>query len=452
MEENEAMEGKKLELAMFEQKVLEAIELAEKQKQDSGVISNGQMQFEIQIVKEGKKVKVHAFGEEILTLEDGKFNYNIEGLKSIQEKLAENPEFDYKQFGLPDIEYLEELEKQKEEQQRDEEEKGENEKDEEDLSKKKEQDDPEKEETIDEEKQEIARRYRVSPNQVVHISMNERSKRVTHKDTMAGLTKWSEKYDDIFILPGEDEYSWQTIGVDKDGKEEAINNKQIEGKNPNVTIKILDENSSNEEIKEVRPLAMYEIDNHTSYAIIRDGSGKTQALYCRQEEGRGKEYWGHVIPEAQGKNVKEASVESRDSISAEYHSNYDLSKRGDALEAAKSLEERGFPSKGGKGVQMEEIQNKPEQNRELTKEAIINDLAEKAVASSSMPMAKTAYMKIHAEELNKKAERILTIGEEDDDITYDEAIDREAELTRSEKEENEKGSEDQKLPGQKRGM
>jgi len=282
--------------------------------------------------------------------------------------------------------------------------------------------------------------------------MNERSKRVTHKDTMAGLTKWSEKYDDIFILPGEDEYSWQTIGVDKDGKEEAINNKQIEGKNPNVTIKILDENSSNEEIKEVRPLAMYEIDNHTSYAIIRDGSGKTQALYCRQEEGRGKEYWGHVIPEAQGKNVKEASVESRDSISAEYHSNYDLSKRGDALEAAKSLEERGFPSKGGKGVQMEEIQNKPEQNRELTKEAIINDLAEKAVASSSMPMAKTAYMKIHAEELNKKAERILTIGEEDDDITYDEAIDREAELTRSEKEENEKGSEDQKLPGQKRGM
>lgn len=120
MAENDAMEGKKLELAMFEQKMLEALEIAEKQKQDSAVINNGQLQFEIQIVKEGKKIKVHAFGEEILTLEDNNFNYNIEGLKGIQEKLANNPEYDYKQFGLPDIEYLEELQKQKEEQQRDE--------------------------------------------------------------------------------------------------------------------------------------------------------------------------------------------------------------------------------------------------------------------------------------------------------------------------------------------
>ena len=69
-----------------------------------------------------------------------------------------------------------------------------------------------------------------------------------------------------------------------------------------------------------------------------------------------------------------------------------------------------------------------------------------------MPMAKTAYMKIHQEELNKKAERILVIGEEDDNITYDEAIDREAELTRNEKEEKEQENEDQKLPGQKRGV
>lgn len=120
MTENDAMEGKKLELAMFEQKVLEAIQIAEKQKQDKGTISNGALQFEIQIVKEGKKIKVHAFGEEILTLEDNNFNYNIEGLENIQEKLAENPEFDYKQFGLPDIEYLKELEKQREEEQRDE--------------------------------------------------------------------------------------------------------------------------------------------------------------------------------------------------------------------------------------------------------------------------------------------------------------------------------------------
>lgn len=122
MAENDAMEGKKLELHMFEQKILEAIEIAKEQKSDTGVIENGQIPFEIRIEKvDDKKIKVHAFGEEILTLEDAdKFSYNIEGLKNIQEKLENNPEFDYKHFGLPDIEYLEELEKQREEEQKDE--------------------------------------------------------------------------------------------------------------------------------------------------------------------------------------------------------------------------------------------------------------------------------------------------------------------------------------------
>ena len=122
MDENEAMEGKSLELHMFEQKVLEAIEIAQKQKEDTAVIENGQMPFEIRIEKVDKKIKIHAFGEEILSLEEGdKFIYNNKKIKNIQEKLGKDSEFDYRQFGLPDIEYLEELEKQehvKEEEQR----------------------------------------------------------------------------------------------------------------------------------------------------------------------------------------------------------------------------------------------------------------------------------------------------------------------------------------------
>lgn len=441
MAENDAMEGKKLELHMFEQKILEAIEIAKKQKQDTGVIENGQMPFEIKIERVDKKIKIHAFGEEILTLEEGdKFTYNLEGLKNIREKLEENPEFDYKQFGLPDIEYLEELEKQKEEERQEEQ------KDEKDLSddmeeKELEEPEEEKEKTEDEAKNEIARRYRVSPNQVVHISTGSRSKRVTEKDHFSGIAKWAEKYDDIFILPGEDEYTWETIGVDKEGKEEVINNRQLEGKNPDVKIKMENENSSNDEIEEVRPIAMYEIDSHTSYAIIRDSAGKTQALLCRQEEGKGKEYWGQVIPEAQGKNVREASPESREAISPEHYSAYDLAKRGQAFEDAKSLEERGYPSKEGKGVQMEEITGTPAQNRELSKEAIINDLADRVIAASSMPINREVYIKIHREELSKKADKILTMGEEHDDITYEEAL-KEVESQSKEAEE------DQKTPDQ----
>ncbi len=380
---------------------------------------------------------------------EGNFTYNKENFVQIKKALEEEG-LTLEELGLPDIEeWIDEEEKQKQDEQKGEEVKEENEKDEKDLSEEKSEE--EKEETRDEAKEEIARRYRVSPNQVVHISLNERSKRVTEKDTMAGLTKWGEKYNDIYTLPGEDEYSWTTIGVDKDGNEEEIEMRQLEGKNPNVTIKIQDENSSNNEIEEVRPLAMYKIDSHSSYAIIRDSSGKTQALYCRQEEGRGQEYWGRVIPEAQGKNVKEASVESRESISPEYYSADDLAERGKAYEKAKSLEERGFPSKEGKGVQMEEVQGTQEQNRQLTKEAIISDLVDRAIAASSMPINKKTYMEIHGEELNKKAEQIIKLGEEDKNITYEEAIDRAEEQSRTEKAEQEKQEEGQKIPGQKRG-
>lgn len=334
MAENDAMEGKDLALKEkkeFEERILEVIQdLKEGQTTISieGLeVSNNKGTYEI-------KLKGICFG---LVSKDGEFTYNKENFKQVKKALGEEG-VTLEDLDLPDIEqWIDEGEKQENDQEIDE-----SEKDEKDLSDDMEEkeEEPKEEKTEDEAKNEIARRYRVSPNQVVHIATGARSKRVTDKDYFQGIAKWAEKYDDIFILPGKDEYSWETIGVDKEGKEEVINNRQQEGKNPDVTIKMENENSSNEEIEEVRPLAMYKIDNRTSYAIIRDNAGKTQAVLCRQEEGKGKEYWGQVIPEAQGKNVREASVESREAISPEHYSAYDLAKRGKAYEDAKSLEER----------------------------------------------------------------------------------------------------------------
>lgn len=403
MAENDAMEGKKLELHMFEQKILEAIEIAEKQKADTGVIENGQMTFEIRIEKVDKKVKIHAFGEEILTLEDGKkFNYNIEGLKNIQEKLEENPEFDYKQFGLPDIEYLEELEKQKEEEQKDE-------KDLSDDMEEKEKDEPEEEEKgEDDAKEEFAKAHNLKSNQVIHIA-NDR--RVTDNDMFSGLAKWAKEYDDVYVIPGKDEYSWETIGI-KDGQEEAINNRQVEGKNPNVKIKRVD----GQEITEVRPIAMYEIDDKQSYAVIRDSAGKTQMLYCRQEEGDGKAYWGIGVPEAEGKNVYEKPVEGREFMDHRNTSSYDLSKKADELEKGADLEERGIPSKEGEGVQVEEIEGTARQNRQLRKEDIIEDLLKRDGIIDRAKAMPGFY--------ENKAEKVLTLMETDDKITYEQAVER----------------------------
>ena len=404
MAENEAMEGKDLALKEkqeFEEKVLESIK--DLKTGETSLSIGG-----IEITSYGEQYTMKLKGITFAIIgSDGKITYNRENFAEVKKALEEEG-LTLEQLGLPDIEeWIDEQEKQ----QREGEEIGEQEKDEKDLSKKKEEEKPEEEEEIeDETKTEIARRYRVSPNQVIHISTSGRSKRVTDKDHFAGLAKWAEKYDDIFILPGEDEYSWQTIGINKDGEEETIDNRQIEGKNPNVTIKMVD----GKEITQIRPIAMYEIDNKQSYAIVRDSAGKTQMVYCRQEEGRGKEYWGIGVPEASGKNVREKAVEGREFMDSRNTSSYDLSKKADSLETATDLESRGIPSRRGSGVQVEEIEGTAVQNREMRKQDIIEDLLKRDGIIDRAKAMPGFY--------ENKAEKVLRLMESNDKITYEQAV------------------------------
>ena len=250
MSENEGMEGKKIELHIFEQKVIEALRIAEKYEQDKSVISNGRIDFQIEIQKIDNKLEIHAFGEKILTLEKGEFNYNIEGLKNIQEKLEKNSDYKYKQFGLPDIEYLEELEKQKEE------ERDEPQKDEKDLS----EDMEEKEEKKKEEKEE--------------------PETFDDKNKIRTLTKLNDKVIK-FLVPSARDYNG--IYLDSAGKIVGENKKsgkiedvkgitEIKGNSINKNI----HGTENREHKHVNAEIMYRIDSkqNTGFAVIRDGTEK----------------------------------------------------------------------------------------------------------------------------------------------------------------------------------
>lgn len=256
MAENDAMEGKKLELHMFEQKILEAIEIAKKQKQDTGVIENGQMPFEIKIERVDKKIKIHAFGEEILTLEEGdKFTYNLEGLKNIREKLEENPEFDYKQFGLPDIEYLEELDKQREEEQ----------KDEKDLPKDMgEKEDDEKEPKGKEEKEEDEKEQEEKPKEQKKnlIKLNDKVIKI--------LCPSAKEYGNIYLDPD----TGELVGKNKQTHEvEPVRGlSQIKGTNSDKNIHGMEDGKH----KHVNALRMYQIDSrpNTGFSVIRDGTEK----------------------------------------------------------------------------------------------------------------------------------------------------------------------------------
>lgn len=254
MAENDAMEGKKIELHIFEQKVLEALEIAEKYEQDKAVIDNGMMSFEIEIQKVDNKLEIHAFGEKILTLEKGEFTYDIEGLKNIQEKLEKNSEFNYKQFGLPDIEYLEELEKQKEG------EKDEPQKDEEDLSKDMEEKE-EKEEEKEKEKEE--------PEETLDERNQIRSLTKLNDKVIKFLVPSARDYDGIYL-----DSAGKIVGENKkSGKIEELKGiTEIKGNSINKNI----HGTENREHKHVNAEIMYRIDNkpNTGFAVIRDGTEK----------------------------------------------------------------------------------------------------------------------------------------------------------------------------------
>ena len=268
----------------------------------------------------------------------------------------------------------------------------------------------------DEIKDEIAKKYNVNVNQIVHISNN---KKVTREHKFEGLAAFAKDYDDIYILQGDDPYTWKTIGI-KDGKQQEIENqtfRQMAGRNPDVTIKRID----GEKITEIRPLAMYEIDNHTAIAIIKDKYGRPEALYCRQEGGKEKTYWGTIIPEASGKNVMQKDPKTREFMSYRTNSRYDLSKKADELEVATDMDKRGVPS-DEKGVQTDDIDGTSQQNRQKRIDEIKDDLYKRLGINEKMKGAMPGYLDYIEKKLDSEANKIMELMESDDKIDYETAV------------------------------
>lgn len=422
MAENEGMEGKDFAKeeqvkAKFEEIITQIINEMEN---DEAVITLEGTNININIKKEKESYQISLLGSNIATVDKNKgFIYNIEGLENVKKVLEEGdrPVAKYEELGLPDIEYLKELEKdrQKEEDEKENTEKGEekeeNEKDEEEK--------PDLEEEKDEDAEEIAKQYNINSKDVIHIKRDETEK-VTEHDTFANVANFDKKYKDIYMIRGKDAYSWKAIGKDNDGKKEEIENeqnKQTGGNNPNITIKKV----SGKEVEEIKPLAVYKIDSQTAYAITRDEHGQSELVYCRQQAGDNKQYWGITVPEAEGKNTIQESADAREFLDRRNNSSQDLSKKTDAYAKANDLDERGVPSKE-KGVQTYEIEGNERQNRQVAKEEIKEDLYKRLGIKDKMKNAMPGYLKYMENQIDKKAERIMQLLDEHDNMTYEEAV------------------------------
>ena len=260
-------------------------------------------------------------------------------------------------------------------------------------------------------KEKIAKKYNLNTNQIIHVDMN--NEKITEDETFARLVKWADGKEEIYVIPGKDEYTWETIGRKK-GEEEFTKiegaNKQIYGKNPNITIQRIDD----EKITKIKPLAMYEIDSDTAIAIVKNEYGEPEQLYCRKQEGEQK-YWGTVIPEVSKKNVTQLDFDTRSFMSSKNTSEMDLIKKEKELKKAQNLEERGVPSKE-EGVQVYEIEGNRRQNMELVKEEVVKDLMKRDGIVDRLTVPPGYY--------ENKAEKVLKRLKQNQDINYEQAVEQ----------------------------
>lgn len=415
----EEMEGKNL---AQEQKVeafineLKSLIKQSQEEKNSTISSNG---YEVSFDEETKTYNVKFAETEILLAKEDENGFEIypEAIDKYN-KLVEQAQKNGvatldKPAGLVESEELEEfLEKQKqekEEQGEKEEAKSDDEREEEEKDDEKPELDEGDKEEKDKDVEEIAKQYNVNANQVIHLAKNTK---LTENDRFKDLANWTRGYDDVYILPGEDPYTWKTIGSKKGEKEEIKdNNEQIGGKNPDITIKRID----GDRITEVKPLSVRKIDDKSVLAIVKDSMGRPEALYCRQEGGKKKEFWGSVVPEASGKNVKQQDFKTREFMDYRNMSNNDLSDKADALSRQANLEERGLPSKE-KGVQVSEIEGSQRQNRDLNIEEVAEELMKRDGIKDRLTVPPGYY--------EHKAEEVLKKMENSENLKFEDAVEQ----------------------------
>lgn len=260
-------------------------------------------------------------------------------------------------------------------------------------------------------KEEIAKKYNVDAKQVVRLNIKE--EKINEDDTFQRAVEYSKDYEEVCVIPGKDIHSWIILGRKKGEKEfDEIEqaNKQVHGKNPDVTIKTI----QNDKIIEQKPLATYDIDGKNIMAVVKNEWGEPETLYCRKQEGEQK-YWGTVVPELSNKNVRQLGFDERSFMSEKNTSGMDLSKKENELDKAQDLNDRGVPSKE-EGVQVYEIDGNARQNAANRKGEVVNDLMRRDGIVDKLTVPPGFY--------ENKADKVLVLLEQNKDMQYEDAIDK----------------------------
>lgn len=240
MESEEGYEGKNLAQQMKNvENIKEQIqEWINNGKKGSVVLQNGKISIELDMRQSGEDYIFECFGVEIMSMRGNQeIIYNKEGLSKLKKLMEEEGVAKYEDLGLPEPEYIAEMEKMQDGGDR------EVERTEEDLSKKIDEDEKDDREQTSEEKtiEDAAREEGTSLGETqTAVEINENRTVGGYGKTMTGILGAS-KYKRIVGIPKKDMVTgFKYKGLTHEGQLEDLNlSEERYGTNPSVEITLL---------------------------------------------------------------------------------------------------------------------------------------------------------------------------------------------------------------------
>lgn len=420
MAENEGMEGKDF---AKEEKIKEQFEkvimqkINEMENDEAKVTLEGETaNININVKKEKEVYNISLLGENIATIDENKqFSYDINGLENVKQKLEDkkNPVAKYEDLGLPDIEYLKELEKDK--QKEDDEQEKENPDDEEkDEKKDKNEKDEEKKPDLEddnkeEEKHEDEGQQLQKKSDWVKLDLNAE---VVKGKTLRELLRCDEE--EAYVAPGKGQYDYSIVAGNKEKGYKLLDSlERTEGRAPTQKVMSI-ENNDSKDVNEKVPLAMFKCknSNREGFTISKIGGGIGQVRVEYYRKAYSDLYMSSAVPQQTAdRGIDKPSKETKELMSTKYYSITDLSEKMETYkEITEEVNKQNLPddvNPASDGIQIEEL------DRETFRQKLVDQIVEEERAPGAQAPNYDDWLRDKA---TKMADKIL-----DDNKDYEEA-------------------------------
>lgn len=423
MAENEANEKEK-DFAKEEQvkakfeKILTQI-INEMEHDEAKVTLEGEAaDININVKKEKEVYNISLLGENIATIDENKqFSYDINGLENVKQKLEDkkNPVAKYEDLGLPDIEYLKELEKDKQKEDDEQEKEKENPDDEEkngkkDKNEKDEEGKPDLEDdNKEEEKHEDEGQQLQKKGDWVKLDLNAE---VVKGKTLRELLRCDEE--EAYVAPGKGQYDYSIVAGNKEKGYKLLDSlERTEGRAPTQKVMSI-ENNDSKDVNEKVPLAMFKCknSNREGFTISKIGGGIGQVRVEYYREAYSGLYMSSAVPQQTAdRGIDKPSKETKELMSTKYYSTTDLSEKTKTYkEITEEVNKQNLPddvNPASDGIQIEEL------DRETFRQKLVDQIVEEERAPGAQAPNYDDWLRDKA---TKMADKIL-----DDNKDYEEA-------------------------------